>query len=251
MLRAEVGFVCAAPQCDSPYLEYHHFDPPWAGGNSHRPEGMIALCATHHGLADGGAYTREELHRWKAAKREPSVVNATIPWRREATLFRLGGGVCLGVPNILELNRARAIWLTKADDGQDLLNFDLHGADGSIAFEMRESVWTAHPAWEDIEVAPQGRTLSLRAEKLGIRLSLRFHGATQDNVIRLIGAERLENLTKLLGDTSELFANMLICEMEGQLPWPRPIKFTPTHILWGGSSMQDVAMFFGQSFLRL
>ena len=43
-LRQEVGFGCPVPNCGNPYLEWHHFDPPWSIENHHRPEGMIALC---------------------------------------------------------------------------------------------------------------------------------------------------------------------------------------------------------------
>jgi hypothetical protein len=252
-LRSELGFVCAFPAGDSPYLEYHHFDPPWAEGQLHDPKGMIALCGKHHPLADGGAFTKEQLHAWKVAKREVTAVSATVHWRRESAVFRLGGGICVGVPIILTLGGKRAIWLTKADDGNELLNFDLHSADGSIAFEMRDNVWTAHPNWDDIEVPPQGRSLDLRADRLGIRLSLQFRNGSEEEVTRLIGERGLELLARTSGDLPKTlpYNRMLICEMEGELPWPHRIKLTPTHVLWGGASLENVVMLFGRSFLNL
>ena len=62
-LRQEVGFGCPIPNCGNPYLEWHHFDPPWSIENHHRPEGMIALCTQHHKNADNYAYTNEQLIR--------------------------------------------------------------------------------------------------------------------------------------------------------------------------------------------
>src|SRR4051794_36852278 len=76
-LRREVGFGC--PVCRSPFLTWHHFDPPVHGprgtGMHWRPEGIIAMCPICHPDADekggsAGAYSTEELramkksHRW-------------------------------------------------------------------------------------------------------------------------------------------------------------------------------------------
>ena len=41
-LRREVGFGC--PVCRSPFLTWHHFDPPYHVEEHWRHEGMIALC---------------------------------------------------------------------------------------------------------------------------------------------------------------------------------------------------------------
>src|SRR5580704_16752784 len=60
-LRRRSGFRCCFPKCQVPYLSYHHFDPPWEPHHVHNPDGMIALCSTHHGLADGGLYSVERL----------------------------------------------------------------------------------------------------------------------------------------------------------------------------------------------
>jgi len=71
-LRKEVGFGCPAPKdtksalaCGNPFLEYHHFDPPWHVEYHHKPEGMVALCSAHHKKADKGAFTKEQILRMK------------------------------------------------------------------------------------------------------------------------------------------------------------------------------------------
>jgi len=64
-LRREVGFGCPVSGCANPYLEYHHFDPPWRTHEHHDPLGMIALCAEHHKKADAGAFTLSQLRALK------------------------------------------------------------------------------------------------------------------------------------------------------------------------------------------
>ena len=49
------------PDCGSPYLTWHHFNPPWSERHHHDPDGMIALCLQHHEQADAGTFTVEQL----------------------------------------------------------------------------------------------------------------------------------------------------------------------------------------------
>lgn len=46
ILRKEVNFGCPIEGCGSPYLEYHHFDPPWHEREHHDPQGMIHCVET-------------------------------------------------------------------------------------------------------------------------------------------------------------------------------------------------------------
>ena len=56
--------------CGSPYLTWHHFDPPWRVQEHEEPEGIIALCQEHHKKADVGAFTDDQLRGLKAAGHE-------------------------------------------------------------------------------------------------------------------------------------------------------------------------------------
>src|SRR5215211_7582447 len=64
-LRREVGFGCPVDGCGSPYLTWHHFDPPWKERQHHDVVGMVALCREHHDKADVGAFTRQQLRQLK------------------------------------------------------------------------------------------------------------------------------------------------------------------------------------------
>ena len=68
LLRREVGFGCLVEGCGSPYLTYHHFDPPWARRHHHELKGMLALCLQHHKEADAGAFTDSQLRQLKKRK---------------------------------------------------------------------------------------------------------------------------------------------------------------------------------------
>lgn len=78
-LRSEVGFGCPVDGCGSPYLTYHHFDPPRRLRDHNEPQGMIALCRKHHDDAGGGAFTLEQLKDLKREGRERNQRQRNLP----------------------------------------------------------------------------------------------------------------------------------------------------------------------------
>lgn len=90
-LRAEVGFGCPIGECANPYLEWHHFDPPWREREHHDPAGMVALCAEHHAKADAGAFTPEQLRGYKSSARR-TPVQGRFDWMRNKLLAAVGSG---------------------------------------------------------------------------------------------------------------------------------------------------------------
>jgi hypothetical protein len=175
-LRREAGFVCAHPDCVEPYLEYHHFDPPWHIENHHRPDGLIALCPLHHARAD--AWPASDLREWKQRGAKPMQVAHKVEWRRDQTVFVVGGTVIKGCSVVLKFGDDRVIWVTEDESGRSLFNFCIRGIQGQEAFVMQDNDWIAHPGWDDIEIGVEGRSLHFRAEKLGIRLRLHFSECT-------------------------------------------------------------------------
>jgi len=91
ILRSEIGFGCPIPGCGNPYLEWHHFDPPWHIENHHNPEGMIALCREHHIQADNGAFTADQLEEYKKqGKKNWKAVKGNFNWLRNRMLAVVG-----------------------------------------------------------------------------------------------------------------------------------------------------------------
>ncbi len=60
-LRAEVGYGC--PVCRSPFLTWHHFDPPYNVRPHNDPKGVDRPCGEHHGEADNDNWPPERLQR--------------------------------------------------------------------------------------------------------------------------------------------------------------------------------------------
>src|SRR5260370_32940636 len=94
-LRQEVGFCCPVNGCGSPYLTWHHFDPPWRIEHHHRPDGMIALCRPHADKADYLSFTDDQLRalkrEWRAgpaqARRRVASVRQDLLEVVDATLY--------------------------------------------------------------------------------------------------------------------------------------------------------------------
>jgi hypothetical protein len=102
-LRQEVGFGCPVENCRSPYLTYHHFDPPWKEKKHHDPAGMVALCRPHHAQADAGTFTREQLRRLKATGRDQAEnLSGRFEWMRRELLAVVGGWFCYDVRIIVQ-----------------------------------------------------------------------------------------------------------------------------------------------------
>jgi hypothetical protein len=94
-LAREVGFGCPVSRCGSPYLTWHHFDPPWAVRKHHDPAGMVALCRDHHPEADAGGFTVDQLREFKRSGRDSAWTLAVAPpWTFEVAPPRVG--VCVG-----------------------------------------------------------------------------------------------------------------------------------------------------------
>jgi hypothetical protein len=231
-LRSEVGFAC--PLCGSPYLTWHHFDPPWNEGRVHNSDGMIALCLQHHKEADIGTYTNEQLRQLKA-KSPPKNVRGAFNWRREHTIFVCGGNYFFNCEVALQIGSRPLIWFTKDDAGHDLLNIDLYRQDQSIAFSMRNNEWALYPEMDDVECPPSGRSLRLRHPSGRISLEICFD--TLENA-----EERVDPRAQsfLLNDVQDR-KGILVGTITGQLPRPIPISLRSDLIDVGGAVFSGCA----------
>ena len=236
-LRAEVCYVCAVPGCNSPYLTYHHFDPPWSEKQHHNLEGMIALCEHHHNEADVGTYTCDQLYKFK---REAAVteVRGNVNWRREKTIFR--AGTCLFVSSdvVLYSRGKRLVWLSKSQEGFDLLNLDLFTPGGELLFQMREHDWLLLPPVQDFEAQPHGHSIDVRSDPNGVRLKLTFRGFHWGELGNLIGSTRWE---ADIGNALGLKAGdeVQLCDMTGKMRYPSHFHFTPTKMKVGSNTFVE------------
>ncbi|MFL4478578.1 hypothetical protein ACIPUB_09930 [Paeniglutamicibacter sp. ORCA_105] len=171
-LRSEVGFGCPVPGCSVPYLEYHHFDPPWHIENHHRPEGMIALCSVHHAKAD--AWTIEQVRHLKLKAVDPNRrVAGRFEWMRGQVLAIAGGNYYLDCPVILELNETAVIWYNRDDDGHALLNVRLPTGEGGWSHLLDDNDWRVEGQPVDVISPPSGHELGLQYAD-GTTLNVKF-----------------------------------------------------------------------------
>ena len=190
LLRREVNFGCPVPSCGSPYLQYHHFDPPFSEEQHHNPEGMIALCTKHHPWADSGKWSNQELHRMKEKPffRSDRLAVDGFGWRKRE-LILAAGGFYVRPAVFLRLNGRNVVWCDRDAEGILELNIDIRDQDDKPVILMQGDDWLELRGIErmqDIEVSPHGHTLVIRAPSLGVRtFEIRFREFTHQKLRRL------------------------------------------------------------------
>lgn len=161
-LRAEVGFGCPVPGCGNPYLEWHHFDPPYAQEAHHRPEGMIALCAEHHKKADAGAYTPAQLREFKGNRVNAEAVKGSFEWMRNDLLAVVGGNFYYETLNVVRLDETDVVWFRRDDDGYLRLNVELLSLAPEPRAKIEDNIWANIGEPEDLRSPPSGKLLEIR-----------------------------------------------------------------------------------------
>jgi len=170
-LRREVQFGCPVSGCANPYLEYHHFDPPWREKQHHNPEGMLALCAEHHRKADAGAFTVEQLREMK--KESPNTVRGRFNWLRNELLAVVGGSFYFETPVIFQFQGEKAIWFERDPDNNLLLNIRMVTGSGQPRLSLRNNDWMILGNPIDFESPPSGKRIHARYDN-GDSLSIEF-----------------------------------------------------------------------------
>ena len=272
-LRSEVHFGCPVEGCGSPYLSWHHFDPPWNIHPHHNPEGTIALCLQHHKEADQGAFTIQQLRNMKKhpyLKEAGEFPKGRFNWRREKLLLLAGGTWYINTPVILRIRGKDIIWFSKDKDGFDQLNLDIYDSKGDVLLSMRDNDWLIHAPFDDMECPPSGNSLKLKVPSHDVWIDLRFSQVSRSELY-----ERVKSLSrKAYEDTRErmrktwpkddwtqrILASMrfkeerardmfesiseeieeaiiTLCTLEGHLVWPFGVLMHKTHTVLPGENV--------------
>lgn len=174
-LRREVGFGCPIPDCGSPYLTWHHFDPPWSKHQHHNQAGMIAMCEEHHRKADQRTWTPGQLRELKrAGKGSRQQVKGKFDWMRSQLLGVLGGNFYLDVPILFYCSRQPIIWFTQDHKGYLKVNLRRPLTDRTAEWVMKENDWIVNSDVADIECPPSGHFLAVTYPN-GDYLRIRFN----------------------------------------------------------------------------
>jgi hypothetical protein len=183
-LRREVGYGC--PVCRSPFLTWHHFDPPAHVEQHWRPEGIIAMCPLCHTDADekgknAGAYSIAELRAMKRSKHSSEDVRGHFPsWQdKEKLLVRVGGCYADTSAPIISVNEIPQIRIEKNKAGLLSLSFELRNKNDKVLVRMEDNWFTAYPAnIHDMIVTPKTKEVKVWLNKEDVGLEFSFKRIT-------------------------------------------------------------------------
>lgn len=162
-LRREIGFGCPVPGCANPYLEWHHYDPPWHEREHHEPQGMIALCAEHHRKADAGAFTVDQLRMFKAdAIAKAKEIQGRFDWLRHRLLAVVGSNFYYETPIIFQFRDQPIVWFNRDSEQHLLLNVRMLTTSGEERLVLEDNDWVARGTLSDFECPPSGRLVDAR-----------------------------------------------------------------------------------------
>jgi len=174
-LRKEVNFGCPIEGCGIPYLTYHHFDPPWREKEHHNPKGMIALCPSHAAIADGGAWTKDQINK---IKKQPFIQKDQISNRfrflRHDVLCKIG---CLAYDfnSFISISNETVLSLKRTPQGYLGLNIKIRDREGNVILEMKQNDWIVYTKdIFDFECPPQGKYFKVYARDNVTDFTVRF-----------------------------------------------------------------------------
>jgi hypothetical protein len=159
-LRKEVGFGCPVEGCGSPYLTYHHFDPPRRVRDHNEIPGMIALCREHHDHAEGGGFTEDQLRTLKLEGAERNrLIRGHFAWRRQQLLVHVGQTLTFEARIPLAFNGIPVIALTRDDNNDLVASINMLTTSMLPRLRMFENDWVSIGNPKDLESPPFGRKL--------------------------------------------------------------------------------------------
>lgn len=154
-------------------MEWHHFDPPWAQEQHHRPEGMIALCVEHHKKADAGAFTTAQLREMKLNRANAAAVRGHFDWLRNELLAVVGGNFYHETPRLLTIDGRDVVWLRRDDDGYLLLNVRMLSLQPKERAIIEDNSWMNIGTPVDLRSPPSGKELTVEYDN-GDYLQVKF-----------------------------------------------------------------------------
>ena len=173
-LRQAVNHGCPIPGCRSPFLEYHHFDPPWATENHMDPAGMIGLCPSHHSKAD--SWTAEQLREFRSnTQNQGHPAQGRFEWWTRRIAIVCGGMFVLDCDIAVEFRGERMVWFERDEAGFALLNVRMLTTNSLKTERLRiqNGDFTVRGDPSDFVCPPNGRLLRVRYSN-GDYLRLQF-----------------------------------------------------------------------------
>jgi len=218
-LCKEVGFAC--PICGSPFLTWHHFDPPWRVKQHHNPAGMIALCPEHAAHADGGHWTITQLSQLKRPLNLDERITACWPWKPEKAVFLLGNSYYIGERALLGINGRPVLSASRyfppgCDFSSVMFSANLQDDSGRPILTLENNFISFHAAHlSEVKCPPQARSFEVKSNN-GECLNLKHRRLSLQDFIDQVPSNTFNQF-----DTPESIAPILqssAIDSEGMIP---------------------------------
>lgn len=170
-------------------------------------------------MADQGQWTKSDL---RAMKAHPFLAGGRLAdqylgWQRNELLLA-AGGFYVDPSVFLRMNGRNVVWCDRDDESRLKLNLDFRGEDDQPLLVMDSNDWLEIrriDEFEDIDIAPHGHRLTVKAEALGIYLSIQFDEYSEEELQKL-GTEWDMGLDQIVGPT-EPFPTFFVDALEEQI----------------------------------
>jgi len=136
---------------------------------------MIALCANHASLADGGRWTKDQLRQMKEKPYVTSdKVSEYYDYLRKDVVC-IVGNVAYNVKNVLEIHEERVIGFERDSEGYSRLNLFIRDKSGNPILVMDNNFWIAiSEALFDLRCSVRGKELEIMSKDKKTNLFMRF-----------------------------------------------------------------------------
>lgn len=169
-VRKRSGFGCLF--CRDAIIQYDHFDPEFKDAESHDPNGIVALCGTHHDKRGSGEIS-VDMVRQKLADIAQQTVSKTAFELDTLPEIQIGKATIIGVRKVIEIDGEQILSFSPQDISRTvpLLNAKFYDKKGNLGAEIVENEWRGYKRAWDIEKT--GNKYIVRSNKGEIALSLR------------------------------------------------------------------------------
>jgi len=215
-LRKEVNFGCPVPNCGCPLLTWHHFDPPWHIQNHHNPDGMIALCTSHHPMADAETFSKDQLHSFKKSPNILESIKNKFEWYPERSLIRLGGCYACDWCRIT-IGKVKVLEIKKDESGLTCIDLLLEDEKTRVLAEMDSNLLVTYPEnVHDISISASANKIKIWSEERQVGFECHYSRKSPEDIEQMIEndfpempdfvgkPEPIENLKEFYTDLSRI-----------------------------------------------
>jgi hypothetical protein len=145
-VRRRAGFGCV--KCGLAFGTYHHFAPRFKDAHEHRAEGIVFMCRNHHGDADDGRMSEEEVRHYNAHPKplEDGFSFGAFGMRADRPILHIGQVKAVDTLNFLRVHGRPILSVSPPEiaGGPFRFNADLVDRSGNPILKIMDNEWVAY-----------------------------------------------------------------------------------------------------------